>query len=83
VDSVKILTFSAEYVYTHLDQNYAGVVVASGSYGTGAYTGGKFAERQIECGENRRKTPEISAKDITGTRFVAAPEESGAVSFRA
>jgi hypothetical protein len=29
------------------------------------------------------KHSEISAKDITGTQFVAAPEEPGAVLFRA
>jgi hypothetical protein len=34
---VKNLTFSAEYVYSHLDQNYAGVVATTGGGGTGAY----------------------------------------------
>ena len=36
---VKNLTFSAEYVYSHLQQNYSGTIAAtSGSYGLGTYT---------------------------------------------
>jgi hypothetical protein len=34
---VKNLTFSGEFVYSHLDQKYAGTVTTTGSYGTGAY----------------------------------------------
>jgi hypothetical protein len=34
---VKNLTFSAEYIYSHLAQNMVGTVAASGSYGTGNY----------------------------------------------
>jgi hypothetical protein len=34
---VKNLTFSGEFVYSHLDQKYAGTVATSGSYGTGTY----------------------------------------------
>ena len=35
---VKNLTFSAEYMYTHLAQNMTGTIAATGGYGTGAYT---------------------------------------------
>ncbi|MDE2329170.1 MAG: porin, partial [Bradyrhizobium sp.] len=34
---VKNLTFSGEFVYSHLSQNNVGTVTTSGSYGTGAY----------------------------------------------
>jgi len=35
---VKNLTFSGDFTYQHLSQNYAGTVAATGGYGTGAYT---------------------------------------------
>ena len=35
---VKNLTFSGEYIYTHLSQNNTGTITTTGGYGTGAYT---------------------------------------------
>ena len=35
---VKNLTFTGEFIYTHLDQNMAGTITSTGGYGTGAYT---------------------------------------------
>jgi hypothetical protein len=34
---VKNLTFSGEFIYSHLDQNNVGTISQSGSYGTGQY----------------------------------------------
>ena len=34
---VKNLTFSGEFTWEHLAQNYAGTITTSGSYGTGTY----------------------------------------------
>ena len=34
---VKNLTFSSEFIYSHLDQNNVGTTLQSGSYGTGQY----------------------------------------------
>jgi hypothetical protein len=34
---VKNLTFSGEFIYSHLDQNNVGTMNATGSYGTGQY----------------------------------------------
>jgi hypothetical protein len=44
---VKNLTFSAEYVYSHLQQNNVGVVTTSGSYGTGSYVLGNQDTHQV------------------------------------
>jgi len=44
---VKNLTFSAEYVYSHLAQNNTGTIVTSGSYGTGAYVIGNQDTHQV------------------------------------
>jgi hypothetical protein len=35
---VKNLTFSAEYMYSHLKQNYVGTETVAGASGTGVYT---------------------------------------------
>jgi hypothetical protein len=34
---VKNLTFSGEFTWEHLSQNYVGTLTTSGSYGTGTY----------------------------------------------
>jgi Porin subfamily len=44
---VKNLTFSAEYVYSHLSQNYTGTVATTGSYGTGTYVVGNQDTHQV------------------------------------
>jgi hypothetical protein len=44
---VKNLTFSAEYVYSHLQQNMAGTITTSGSYGTGVYVIGNQDTHQV------------------------------------
>jgi hypothetical protein len=44
---VKNLTFSAEYVYSHLQQSNVGVVTTSGSYGTGSYVLGNQDTHQV------------------------------------
>jgi Porin subfamily len=44
---VKNLTFSGEFLWSHLNQNYAGTFVTSGSYGTGAYTIGNQDTYQV------------------------------------
>jgi Porin subfamily len=44
---VKNLTFSGEFLWSHLNQNYAGIVTASGSYGTGAYVIGNQDTYQV------------------------------------
>ncbi len=44
---VKNLTFSAEYVYSHLQQNYAGTIAENGSYGSGTYVIGNQDTHQV------------------------------------
>ena len=41
------LTFSAEYVYSHLAQNNVGTITTSGSYGTGVYVLGNQDTHQV------------------------------------
>ena len=44
---VKNLTFSAEYVYSHLAQNNTGVITANGPYGSGSYVLGNQDTHQV------------------------------------
>ena len=44
---VKNLTFSAEYIYSHLAQNNAGVITANGPYGSGSYVLGNQDTHQV------------------------------------
>jgi len=44
---VKNLTFSADFTYEHLSQNYAGTVTTAGGYGTGVYSIGNQNTYQV------------------------------------
>jgi hypothetical protein len=44
---VKNLTFSGEYIYSHLAQNNTGTIVTAGSYGTGTYVLGNQDTHQV------------------------------------